>query len=143
MCSFSFSLSNSTYLGPFIVVLGGMKYRPAAPRHDMAVHIIGLGGWFTAATTYLLSKRLPSGRLLPFSDSPMAMTSGKVQSLFLYHWCEVWLSYRPVGLQFKLFSKQCWNLLLYLLSIKWHRFCCRSFLTSALLSVSLSSLPWA
>ena len=36
--------------------------------------------------------------LLPLSESPMAMTSGKVQSLFLHHWCQVWLSCRPVGL---------------------------------------------
>ena len=35
-CNFSFSLSNSTYLGPFTVVLDRMKYRPAASRHDMA-----------------------------------------------------------------------------------------------------------
>ena len=30
LCSFSFSLSDSTYLGPFIVVFGGMKHRPPA-----------------------------------------------------------------------------------------------------------------
>ena len=38
MCTFSFSSSNFTYLGPFIVVLCGMKYTPAALRHDTPNH---------------------------------------------------------------------------------------------------------
>ena len=46
--TFNFSLSNSTYLDPFILVLGGMKYRPAAPRHDMAPQIIWLVECFIA-----------------------------------------------------------------------------------------------
>ena len=33
---------------------------------------------------------------LPHSESPMAKTSGKLQSVFLHHWCQVWLSGRPV-----------------------------------------------
>ena len=41
---------------------------------------------------------------LPLSESPMAMTSGKVQSVFLHHWCQVRLSCRPVGLQSKYFT---------------------------------------
>ena len=36
---------------------------------------------------------------LPLSESPMAMTSGKVPSLFLHHLCQLWLSCCPVGLQ--------------------------------------------
>ena len=63
MCSFSFSLSNSTYLGPFVVVLGGMKCRPAAPRNDMAPQTIWLSG------------------VLPLSASSMAMMFDKIQSL--------------------------------------------------------------
>ena len=41
---------------------------------------------------------------LPLSESPMVMTSGKVQSFFLLHWCLVFLSCWPVGLQ-KLFGE--------------------------------------
>ena len=56
MCSFSFSLSNSTYLGPFIVVLGGMKYRPAVPWHKMAPQIIWLDRCLIVATTYFFAE---------------------------------------------------------------------------------------
>ena len=114
-----FSMSDFTYFGPLIVVLGGMKYRPAAPRHDKANQIIWLSRRAIVGTAYCLSKRLPNDRLmcmwrvtnwcmahssekqhfLPLSESPMAITSGKFQSLFLHHWCQVWLSCRPVGLQ--------------------------------------------
>ena len=54
MPSFSFSLSKSTFLGPFIVVLGGLKYRFAASQ------IV----WVIVATTYFFSERLPNGRLM-------------------------------------------------------------------------------
>ena len=43
ICSFGFSMSNSTYLAPTIVMLGGLKYRGAAQRHDMAIQIIRHG----------------------------------------------------------------------------------------------------
>ena len=102
MCSFSFSLSNSTYLGPFIVVLDGVQYRPAAPQHDMTPRIIWLGTCFSVTTTYFLSKRLPNGHLVqtaPFSESPMTVTSGTIPSLFRHHWSQVWLSWRTVGLR--------------------------------------------
>ena len=118
MCSLSFSLSNSTYVGQFVVVLGGMKYRLAAPRHDMALQIIWLDGCFIVATTYFLTPNVRAVRykllhgafvrkqhFLPLSESPMAMTSCKVQSLFLHHWCEVWLSCRPVGIHSKFFAE--------------------------------------
>ena len=126
MCSFSFSfcLSNSTYLGPFKVVLGGMTYRPPAPRHDMTPQIILLGWCFNVATTYFLSRRLPNGEVqtaawcicqkttfLFHSTSPMAIMSGKVQSLFLVHWCQVWLSCRPVRLQSTFFAEILENVL--------------------------------
>ena len=35
----------------------------------------------------------------------MTITSGKVQSLFHYHWCRVWLSCRPVGVCSKFFTE--------------------------------------
>ena len=63
-CRFSFSSRISTHLGPFMVVLGGMNYRPAAPCHDMVHLIIWLGGCFIVGTTYFLSKRLPNGRVM-------------------------------------------------------------------------------
>ena len=47
--SFYFSMSKNTYLGPFIVVLGGRKYRPLAPRHDMAPQIVWFGECFIMA----------------------------------------------------------------------------------------------
>ena len=123
MYRFSFSVSSSTCLGPFIVVLGGMNYIAAASLHDMAPQLIWLVECFIVATTYFLSKSLPNDRLmcmwlvtnccmvhssgkkiLPLSESPMAMTSGKVQSVFLHHWCQVRLSCRPLGLQSKYFT---------------------------------------
>ena len=64
MCSFGFSMSNSMYLAPTIVMLGGPKYRPAVPRHDMATQIIWLDGCFTVAITYYLSIRFPNGSLM-------------------------------------------------------------------------------
>ena len=72
-CSFSFSLSNSIYLGPFIVVLGGMNYRPAVPWHDMTLQFIWLSRCSIVAATYFLSKHLPNSCL-----------SGDVQSAA---WC--------------------------------------------------------
>ena len=51
-------------LWPIHSGLGGVQYRPTAPRHDMAPHIIWLGGSFTLATTYFLSKRLLNGSLM-------------------------------------------------------------------------------
>ena len=42
---------------------------------------------------------------LPLSESPMAMTSGKVQSFSYHHWCQVWLSCQPMGLQSKFFAE--------------------------------------
>ena len=56
---FIFSYFNSTYLGPFIVVLDRMKYT----QHDLAPHIIWLSGCFIVATTYVLSKCLPNGEV--------------------------------------------------------------------------------
>ena len=116
MYSFSFSMSNSTCLGPFMVVFCGMKYTLTASQYANAPQITWFDGRFIVAT-YFLSKRLPIVRLMCMwrgtnccmvhssqnntffhSASPMAMTSGKVQSLFLHHWCQVWLSCRPVGL---------------------------------------------
>ena len=100
MCSFSFSLSKSRFLCPFIVVLGGMKHRPATPWH-VTSQIIWIGGCFIVATTYFLSKCLPNGCLMLMwrdtnccmvhsskttffnsAKSPMAMTSGNIQAFF-------------------------------------------------------------
>ena len=64
MCNFSFCLSNSTYFGPFIVVLGGMKYRPVTPQHYIAPQIIWIIRCFNVATTYFLAKHLPNGLLI-------------------------------------------------------------------------------
>ena len=58
------ALSSSTYVGPFMEVLGGMKYRPVAPRHDTTSQIIWLGRCITLAGTHYLSQRLPSGHLI-------------------------------------------------------------------------------
>ena len=52
------------HLGPFLVGLGRMKYRPAAPWHDMAPQIIWLCRCFIVATTHFLSKHSPNGRLM-------------------------------------------------------------------------------
>ena len=56
-CSFNFSLSNSTHMALFIVVLGRIKHRPPASQHDMTPKIIWLGVCFIVATAYFLSKR--------------------------------------------------------------------------------------
>ena len=105
-CSFSFSLSNPTYLGPSMGVLGGMKYRPAAPRHDMAPQII----WsqhISCQSAYPMATKCACGDIQTSAwyihqkstlFSTLAMTSGKVQSLFFHYWCYAWLSCRPVGL---------------------------------------------
>ena len=55
---FIFSLSNATYLSPFIMVLGKMKCNPVAPRHDKEPQIIWLGGCFIVTITYFLVKML-------------------------------------------------------------------------------------
>ena len=120
MCIFRLSLSNSTYVGLFIVELGGMKYRPTAPRHDMVSQIIRLGVCFIVATTHFLSNHLmymwrganccmvhssQNNAFLPLSKSLMAMTSGKVQSPFLHQWYQVWLLCWSVRLKFKFFAE--------------------------------------
>ena len=43
------------------ILRGGMTYRPAAPQHDMAPQTIWFSRCFIMATTYFLSKCLPSG----------------------------------------------------------------------------------
>ena len=96
MYCFSFSLSNSTYLGPYIVVLSGMQYKPAVLWHDMAPQIVWLGRCFTVATTYFLPKQLPRSHVMCMcmvhssvnntffhSVNPVAMTCGK-SSLFFF-----------------------------------------------------------
>ena len=88
---FIFSYFNSTYLGPFIVLLDRMKYT----QHDLAPHIIWLGGCFIVSTTYVCQNAYPMARytllrgafirkqhVIPLSESPMAMPSGNIQSLF-------------------------------------------------------------
>ena len=110
LSSFGFSLSNSTYLCPFIVVLDGINYIPLAPWHDVASQSKWFGGCFIMATSfsyqdasslaryYLLHGSLVGKQhFLPPTESPMARTCDKVQSLFLHHWCQVWPSCRPVG----------------------------------------------
>ena len=119
ICSLGFCVNNSRNWGPFIilVVLGRIKYIPAAPWNDIVPQIIWLGGCLFVVTTYFLPgvhvaryKLLRGGFIrnqnhIPFSESPMAMTSGKVQSVFRHHWCQIWLLCRPVGLQSKLFAE--------------------------------------
>ena len=115
ICSLGFCMNNSRNWGPFIIilVLGRMKYRPAAPWNDIVPQIIWLGGCLIVVTTYFLPAvhvaryKLLSGAFvrnqnhIPLSESPMAMTSGKVQSVFRHHWCQIWLLCRSVGLQSK------------------------------------------
>ena len=90
ICSFRFSLSNSTYLGPFIVVLGKMKYRPAAPCHDMAPQIIWLSGCFNVATTNFW----PNGFLM-WQDTNCCMIHSTENNTFFHsasvqwRWCLV------------------------------------------------------
>ena len=45
MSNFSLSVSNSTYLGPFIVVLCGMKYWPVAPWHPKSFSSASVSLW--------------------------------------------------------------------------------------------------
>ena len=52
--------------------------------------------------------RLKTARFT-LSDSPMAMTSGKVQILFLHHWCQMKFTCRPVELHSKLFAEMSRN----------------------------------
>ena len=96
--SFSFSLSSSTYLGPFMVVLGGTSYRPAAPRLYMAPRSLGSAGvsWslqhISCQNAYLMVARYKllhgafdkKQHFLPLNENPMSMTSGKVQSIFFF-----------------------------------------------------------
>ena len=107
MCSFSFSWSNATYLDPFIVVLGGMKLRPAAPRYDLIPLIIWFGVFRCDYNTFLVKTlnqwppnvhvvryKLLHGALvrkqhfLPLSNSPMVMMSRKFQPPSHHHWCQ-------------------------------------------------------
>ena len=89
-----------------LVVLGGMKHRPAAPWHDMTPQIIWLGGCFIVATTYRLSKHSPNGRLMCMwwgtdccvvrSESNTFFHSAKIQwqcrlVKYLFLQCEMWL----------------------------------------------------
>ena len=129
MCSFSFSLSNSTYLSPFIVVLllflpslsfiyllllivfysnvrwNEIETSSATARHDIPNHLARrllhcryniflvktLTQWppnvHVARYKLLHGAFVRTQHFLPLSESPMAMTSGKVQSPFL-HQCE-------------------------------------------------------
>ena len=144
-------------MGPFIVVLGGMNYRPAASRNDITPQIIRLGGCFTVATTHFLSKRLPNDRLMcmwrctyccmvhssenntlfPLSASPVSFSSPLVSGVVFVPACGT-----AVDILCWEISKRCWSLLLYLLSVKQHRMSCRSSLVSVVLSVSMNGLPW-
>ena len=159
-CSFSFSLSYSMYLSPFIVVFDVMKYRPAAPQHNMASQIIWLSRCFIGATTYFLSKRVLNGHLMcmwwgtnccmvhssenntfsPLSESPMAMMSDKVQSLFS--------SSLVSGVAFMLACRTsvkilCWDVLKTVLELKCKiaRFSCRSSLMNTLPSAHCAVFP--
>ena len=153
-CSFSFSLSNSTYFGPFIAVLGGMNYRPAVPWHNMTLQLIWLSRCSIVAATYFLSKHLPNSCLSGDVQSAawcisqkttLSSTQGETSLFFFITgvWCGfcagLWDS-SPNSLLRHL--KKFWSLLLYLLSVKQHRFSCKSSTVSTLLSVSLAGLPW-
>ena len=53
MCSFSFSLGSSIYMGSFKVLLTTVKYRAAAPWHDMAAQIIWINIFLVKMLTHL------------------------------------------------------------------------------------------
>ena len=63
-CAVSASLWAIPHTLVHSVILGGVKYRPATPRLDMAPQIVWLVECFIADTTYFLFKRLPNGRLM-------------------------------------------------------------------------------
>ena len=134
MCSFRLSLSNSAVLGPFIVVLGGMEHKPAAPRHDMAPQIIWLAGKHCGYNIFLVKMltqwpsnvhvaryKLLYGALftkqpfLPLIESLMAMvsfSSSLVTGVAFVPACGTSVHVISGDV-----SKQCWSLLLYLLIV--------------------------
>ena len=115
MCSFSLSLSNPTYLGPFVVMLGGIKYRPAAPT---------LTQWPPTMKT-----ALPPPIVTPLRDDVG------------YRGCQVRLSCRPVRLQSQFLLRRLGTVLD--LKRKLARTFLQELFGEALLSVSLSRLSWA
>ena len=82
------------------VVLGGMKCKPAAPRHDMAPQIIWFSWCFIVATFSFIQRE---------SNGDDVWQSSVLFFFFLHHWCQVWLSCRPVGLQSNFLAETSWN----------------------------------
>ena len=138
MSSFSFSLSNSTCLCPFIVVLGGIKYRSAAPRHDMTPQIIWLGGSFIVVATYFLSKRLPNDRVMCMWQGTNCCMVHSSENTF-FHSATVRWDVSPNSLLRGL--ETVLKRIVVPFKRKIARFSCKSSLARVLLSVSLSVLP--
>ena len=148
ICSFSFSFSNFTYLGPFIVVLGGIKYRPEGPKHDMAPQITWLGGCFIVAAVYFSSNRLPTGRLTCLLRGINCCMVDSSESNTFFHCARVqWRSSQVSGVASGLTCAQIhrWDVSKqYLLSVKQPEFSCMSSLASASWCASLRerSFQW-
>ena len=130
MCNFSFSFGQFHVLGSIHnsvrrneIHAGSTTARHGSPNH-LAQRVFHCGyniflvktiiQWLSnvhLARYELLQGAFVEKKLfLPLSKNPMAITFDKVQPLFLHHWCHLYLSYRHVGIQSKLFaerSKQC------------------------------------